>query len=222
MSKFQESVPFGVGINGFGRIGNYFYIVSYLNPCNFVFCKCPRLKYTDMSNLNVWNNKGRLVVRVIAEGKHPQAKIVAINDPFMTPEYMVYLLKHDSVHGVFKGDVSVDGTKVILNGSVIQTFAFKDPSEIPWTSVCAEFVCETSGAFVTADKAGLHLAGGAKKVIISAPPKDDVPMIVMGVNHRQYDANSMHIVSNARYCPLLIIPSATDVRLLVLEYSFSL
>lgn len=132
---------------------------------------------------------------------------MAINDPFMTPEYMVYLLKHDSVHGAFKGEVSVDGTKIILNGLVIQTFAFKDPAEIPWTNVGAEFVCETSGAFVTAEKAGLHLRGGAKKVIISAPPKDEVPMIVMGVNHHQYDANSMHIVSNARYRPnkLLII-----------------
>jgi glyceraldehyde 3-phosphate dehydrogenase len=83
-----------------------------------------------MSNLNIWNNEGRLVVRVIPEGKHPQAKIVAINDPFMTPEYMVYLLKYDSVHGLFKVDVSVDGTIIILNGLAIQTFDFKDPSHL--------------------------------------------------------------------------------------------
>lgn len=88
---------------------------------------------------------------------------MAINDPYMTPEYMVYLLKYDSVHGVFKGEVSVDGTKIILNGLIIQTFAFKDPAEIPWTNVGAEFVCETSGAFVTAEKAGSHLRGEQRK-----------------------------------------------------------
>ena len=85
----------------------------------------------------------------------------------MTPVYMAYLLKNDSVHGQFKGEIVVEGANLIVNGHVIQTFSFKDPSLIPWAASGAEFVAETSGAFVTTDKAELHLLGGAKKVIIS-------------------------------------------------------
>lgn len=85
----------------------------------------------------------------------------------MTPDYMVYLLKHDSVHGLFKGEIHVDGTKIIINGSVIQTFSFKDPKDIPWGAIGAEFVAETSGAFTTQEKASLHLLGGATRVLIS-------------------------------------------------------
>lgn len=85
----------------------------------------------------------------------------------MTTDYMAYLLKNDSVHGPFKGDIMVDGTVLIVNGNVIRTFAFKDPSMIPWASCGAEFVAETSGAFASTDKASLHLLGGARKVIIS-------------------------------------------------------
>lgn len=85
----------------------------------------------------------------------------------MTTEYMAYLLKNDSVHGRFKGDITVDGTNLIINGWGVQTFSFKDPSQIPWGASGVEFVAETSGAFTTTEKAQLHLVGGAKKVVIS-------------------------------------------------------
>merc|ERR1711879_829588 len=124
----------------------------------------------------------------------------AVNDPFMDLKYMVYQLKYDSVHGRFPGSVSCkeDGDKkfLVVDGKQIQIFAEKDPASIPWGTVGAEYVCESTGVFTEKVKAELHIKGGCKKVIISAPPKDAVPIYVMGVNHTEYKASDT-VVSNA-------------------------
>jgi len=143
--------------------------------------------------INGFGRIGRLVTRAAA--KNPNAEIVAINDPFMDLEYMVYLLKYDSVHGIFAGEVTHKDGKLIIDGRSIAIFAEKDPTQIPWGSVDTDVVCESTGVFTTSEKASMHLKGGAKKVIISAPPKDDTPMFVMGVNHTEYAGQK--VVSNA-------------------------
>jgi len=118
----------------------------------------------------------------------------------MDVKYMVYQLKYDSVHGRFPGTVSCkeDGDKkfLVVNSQEIQIFAEKDPAAIPWGAVGAEYVCESTGVFTQKEKAELHIKGGCKKVIISAPPKDAVPIYVMGVNHTEYKATDT-VVSNA-------------------------
>lgn len=143
--------------------------------------------------INGFGRIGRLVTRAAA--KNPNAEIVAINDPFMDLEYMVYLLKYDSVHGIFAGEVTHKDGKLIIDGRSIAIFSEKDPTQIPWGSVDTDVVCESTGVFTTSEKASAHLKGGAKKVIISAPPKDDTPMFVMGVNHTEYAGQK--VVSNA-------------------------
>merc|ERR1711879_370653 len=124
----------------------------------------------------------------------------AVNDPFMDLKYMVYQLKYDSVHGRFPGSVSCkeDGDKkfLVVDGKQIQIFAEKDPASIPWGTVGAEYVCESTGVFTEKVKAELHIKGGCKKVIISAPPKDAVPIYVIGVNHTEYKTTDT-VVSNA-------------------------
>ncbi|MCL2860064.1 MAG: type I glyceraldehyde-3-phosphate dehydrogenase [Oscillospiraceae bacterium] len=136
--------------------------------------------------------------------------IVAINDPFTTAEYMVYMVKYDSVHGRFKGEIKADGDKLIVNGKEIKVFAEMDPKNIPWGQVGVDYVLECSGAFTDTEKASAHLAGGAKKVIISAPSKD-APMFVMGVNHETYD-NSMHVISNASCTTNCLAPLAKVIH----------
>jgi len=155
--------------------------------------------------INGFGRIGRLVCR--AALNHPNAEVVAVNDPFMALDQMVYLFKYDSVHGKFDGEVSTDGKNLIINGKQITVFAEKDPASIPWGASNVFAVCESTGVFRTADKAGLHIKGGAKKVIISAPPKDSSPMFVMGVNHTTYDA-SMNIVSNASCTTNCLAPLA--------------
>lgn len=148
--------------------------------------------------INGFGRIGRLVFR--AAMQNPSVTIKAINDPFMELDYMVYLLKHDSVHSRFKGCISKtkkgDQEFLIVNGLKVRVFHEKDPAQIPWTSAKADYVCESTGVFTDKAKAELHLKGGAKKVIISAPPKDDTPMYVMGVNHTSYKASDT-VVSNA-------------------------
>jgi glyceraldehyde 3-phosphate dehydrogenase len=128
---------------------------------------------------------------------------------------MAYLLNHDSVHGKFElhADADADNNCLNVDGMSIRVFSFKDAAEIPWGEMNVEFVAETSGAFTTMDKAKLHLIGGAKRVVISAPPKDDsIPMFVMGVNHNQYDSNSMEIVSNASCTTNCLAPLAKIIN----------
>merc|ERR1712066_11303 len=122
------------------------------------------------------------------------------NDPFMDLQYMVYMLKYDSVHKQFQGTIATenaDGKEfLIVNEEKIQVFHEKDPAAIGWGSAGAEYVCESTGVFTAKEKAELHLKGGAKKVIISAPPKDSVPIYVVGVNHKEYKSSDT-VVSNA-------------------------
>mmetsp|Transcript_92606 Transcript_92606/g.178621 ORF Transcript_92606/g.178621 Transcript_92606/m.178621 type:complete len:429 (+) Transcript_92606:95-1381(+) len=148
--------------------------------------------------VNGFGRIGRLVLR--ASFSHPDVQVLAVNDPFMPLDYMVYQLKFDSVHGKFGGTISTrseDGREfLIVDGEEIQVFHEKDPAALPWGSVGADYVCESTGIFTQREKASLHLEGGCKKVIISAPPKDDVPMYVVGVNHQNYKASDS-VVSNA-------------------------
>jgi len=138
---------------------------------------------------------GRLVLRAAVE--KGTVEIVAVNDPFIFSDvsYAAYSLKYDSTHGAFPGEIGTDGEHLVINGKKITCFAIRDPADIPWASTGAEYVVESSGAFTTAEKASLHLKGGAKKVVVSAPAKD-VPMFVMGVNHDSY-TKDLQVVSNA-------------------------
>jgi len=148
--------------------------------------------------INGFGRIGRLVFRAGMENQ--KVTMVAINDPFMDLKYMEYLLKYDSVHGSFGGSIESkkEGDKefLVVNGMSVRIFHEKDPASIGWGDVGATFVCESTGVFTTKEKAELHIKGGCKKVIISAPPKDTVPMFVMGVNQEKYTAD-MTVVSNA-------------------------
>merc|ERR1719343_1747114 len=148
--------------------------------------------------INGFGRIGRLVFR--AAMANPDVEVKGVNDPFMELEYMLYQLKYDSVHKRFDGTVATktDGGNefLVVNGKEIAVFHEKDPGSIPWGEVGADYICESTGVFTSKDKAELHIKGGAKKVIISAPPKDSVPMFVMGVNHTEYK-KELTVVSNA-------------------------
>merc|ERR1712151_998084 len=148
--------------------------------------------------INGFGRIGRLVFRAAAA--NPDVKVVAINEPFMDLTYMVYQLSYDSVHRTFKGTVSsevADGKDfLVVNGTKIAVFHEKDPASIPWGASGAGYICESTGVFTAQEKAELHIKGGAKKVIISAPPKDAVPIYVVGVNHTDYKTSDT-VVSNA-------------------------
>lgn len=159
--------------------------------------------------INGFGRIGRLVFR--AAMANPDAVVVAVNDPFMDVQYMRYLLKYDSVHGQFPGEVGVVNGDLCINGETVKVFAEKDPASIPWGSVGAHYVCESTGVFTHGEKARQHLGGGAKKVIISAPAKDNVPMFVMGVNHDQYSP-SYDVVSNASCTTNCLAPLAKVVH----------
>nr|AZL94328.1 glyceraldehyde-3-phosphate dehydrogenase [Nephromyces sp. MMRI]AZL94330.1 glyceraldehyde-3-phosphate dehydrogenase [Nephromyces sp. MMRI] len=144
--------------------------------------------------INGFGRIGRLVFRSAIE--NPSVTVVAINDPFMDHDYMEYLLKYDSVHGKFNKEVTIKDGFMYTGNSKVALFAEKDPASIPWGSVNADYVCESTGVFTSTEGAGKHIQGGAKKVIISAPPKDDTPIFVMGVNNDKY-ITSQNVVSNA-------------------------
>jgi len=159
--------------------------------------------------INGFGRIGRLVCRAAFE--HPEIEIVAINDPFIDLEYMVYMFKYDSTHGQFKGEVRHEGGKLIINGKHITVSMCRNPNEIQWGAAGADYVIESSGVFTTLEKGGLHLQGGAKKVIISAPSAD-APMFVMGVNEDKYDDATMHIVSNASCTTNCLAPLAKIIN----------
>jgi len=148
--------------------------------------------------INGFGRIGRLVFRAAAA--NGDVIISAVNDPFMPLDYMLYQLSYDSVHGAFKGTVSTKtegGNEfLVVNGRDIAVFHEKDPAAIKWGETKTDYVCESTGVFTAKEKAELHIKGGAKKVIISAPPKDDVPMYVMGVNNQNYKKEDT-VVSNA-------------------------
>jgi len=159
--------------------------------------------------INGFGRIGRLVCRAAME--HSDIEVVAINDPFIDLEYMVYMFKYDSTHGKFKGEVSQKDNKLVVNGKSISVSMCRDPAEIKWADAGADFVVESSGVFTTTEKAGLHMKGGAKKVIISAPSAD-APMFVMGVNEDKYDAATMHVVSNASCTTNCLAPLAKIIN----------
>ncbi len=155
--------------------------------------------------INGFGRIGRLVLRAAAE--NDQIDVVGINDPFIDLDYMVYMTKYDSIHGHFKGEVCARDGKLVVNGKEIAVYACKDPAEIPWRDCGAEYIVESTGVFLTAEKASAHFVGGAKKVVMSAPSKDSTPMFVMGVNNTTYD-KSMNIVSNASCTTNCLAPIA--------------
>lgn len=137
-------------------------------------------------------------------------EVVAINDPFITADYMAYMIKFDTVHGKFEGEVSSEEGKLIVNGKEIKVYNQMDPKDIPWGEDGVEYVLECSGVFTTIEKANAHLEAGAKKVIISAPSKD-APMFVMGVNQDKYTPD-MNIISNASCTTNCLAPLAKIIN----------
>jgi len=157
--------------------------------------------------INGFGRIGRLVLRAaVAKG----ATVVAVNDPFISLDYMVYMFKYDSTHGQFKGEVKEDGKFLYVNGNKITVFNEKDPAAINWGAAGAEYVVESTGVFTTTEKALTHTKGGAKKVIISAPSAD-APMFVMGVNHEKYEP-SLQVVSNASCTTNCLAPVAKVIN----------
>ena len=137
-------------------------------------------------------------------------EVVSINDPFISADYMAYIVKFDTVHGRFKGEVRAEDGKLIVNGKEIKVYNETDPKNIPWGADGVEYVLECSGVFTTIEKANAHLEGGAKKVVISAPSKD-APMFVMGVNNDKYTSD-MNIVSNASCTTNCLAPLAKVIN----------
>ena len=158
--------------------------------------------------INGFGRIGRLVFRAAA--KNANVEIVGINDPMISPDYMVYMLKYDSIHGRFDGEVSYEENALIVNGKKIAVYDKMDPAEIPWTECGAEYVVESTGLFTDSEKAAKHLKAGAKKVVISAPSKD-APMFVMGVNQDKY-TKDMTIVSNASCTTNCLAPLAKVIN----------
>lgn len=158
--------------------------------------------------INGFGRIGRLVFRASVE--RDNLDVVAINDPFISVDYMMYMLKYDSVHGRFNGDVSVKGDKLVVNGKEITVFQEMKPEDIAWGKAGADYIIESTGVFTTVDKANAHLKGGAKKVVISAP-SNDAPMFVMGVNENAYK-NDMNIVSNASCTTNCLAPLAKVIN----------
>lgn len=137
-------------------------------------------------------------------------EVVAINDPFITPDYMVYMIKHDTIHGQFNGEVSAEEDAIVINGKRVKVYNEKEPANVPWGDNGVEYVLECSGVFTTIETASAHLQGGAKKVVISAPSKD-APMFVMGVNNETYTPD-MNIVSNASCTTNCLAPLAKVIN----------
>ena len=155
--------------------------------------------------VNGFGRIGRSVLRAAILDKG--IEFVAIND-LTDAKTLAHLLKYDSVHGIFPGDVSVDGDQIIVNGKAIKVLAVRNPAELPWKDLKVDIVLESTGLFTSKDKASLHLAAGAKKVIISAPATDPDITIVLGVNDRDYDKTKHHIISNASCTTNCLAPVA--------------
>ncbi|AZB22870.1 type I glyceraldehyde-3-phosphate dehydrogenase [Kaistella haifensis] len=158
--------------------------------------------------INGFGRIGRLVFRAMTEREN--IEVVGIND-LINAEYMAYMLKYDSVHGEFKGTVSVEGNDLIVNGKKIRVTAEKDPNNLKWNEVGAEYIVESTGLFLTKESAQAHINAGAKKVVLSAPSKDDTPMFVMGVNHNEL-TDDVKILSNASCTTNCLAPLAKVVH----------
>jgi len=158
--------------------------------------------------INGFGRIGRLVFRVLTEREN--VEVVGIND-LVDADYLAYMLKYDSVHGTFKGEVSVEGNTLIVNGQKIRITAEKDPTNLNWNEVGAEYIIEATGIFMTKETAGKHIEAGAKKVILTGPSKDDTPMFVMGVNHTKLKATDT-IISNASCTTNCLAPLAKVIH----------
>ncbi|XP_022133962.1 glyceraldehyde-3-phosphate dehydrogenase [Momordica charantia] len=160
--------------------------------------------------INGFGRIGRLVARVALQSD--DIELVAVNDPFITTDYMTYMFKYDSVHGQWKHhDIKVKDEKTLLfGGKAVTVFGIRNPEEIPWGQAGADYVVESTGVFTDKDKAAAHLKGGAKKVIISAPSKD-APMFVVGVNEKEYKSD-LNIVSNASCTTNCLAPLAKVIN----------
>ncbi len=154
--------------------------------------------------INGFGRIGRLVFRASLD--HKDVEVVGIND-LISPDYMAYMLKYDTVHGRFEGTVDYTDHSIIVNGKEISVFCEKNPADLPWGKVGAEYVVESTGLFLTKEKAQGHIDAGAKKVVMSAPSKDDTPMFVMGVNNTSY-TKDMTFVSNASCTTNCLAPIA--------------
>ena len=158
--------------------------------------------------INGFGRIGRLVFRAAID--NPNIEVKGINDPFIDLDYMVYMLRYDTVHGKFPGTIEVEDGKLVVNGKKIAVYNAMSPAEIPWSECGAEYIVESAGVFTTVDKASGHLKGGAKKVVISAPSAD-APMFVMGVNHDKY-TKDMTVVSNASCTTNCLAPLAKVIH----------
>jgi glyceraldehyde 3-phosphate dehydrogenase len=154
--------------------------------------------------INGFGRIGRLAFRAAVE--RPDIEVVGIND-LVEPDYMAYMLKYDSTHGPFKGTIAVEGGHLVVNGKTIRVTAEKDPANLKWDEVGAEVIIESTGLFLTQETAQKHIDAGAKKVVMSAPAKDDTPTFVMGVNHKELKADQT-IVSNASCTTNCLAPIA--------------
>ena len=158
--------------------------------------------------INGFGRIGRLVFRAGLD--NPNIEFVGINDPFMTPDYCAYMLRYDTIHGQYTGDIKFTEDAIVVNGKTVKFYAEKDPVNIPWGECGADYVVESTGVFTTMEKAEAHLKAGAKKVVISAPSKD-APMFVMGVNQNKYTSD-MNIVSNASCTTNCLAPLAKVIN----------
>ena len=155
--------------------------------------------------INGFGRIGRMVFRSAIKNFADEIEVVGIND-LLDPDYLAYMLMYDSVHGRFEGEVSVDGNNLIVNGKKIRLTSEKDPAALKWDEVGADIVVESTGLFLTKETAEAHIKAGAKKVIMSAPSKDDTPMFVYGVNHKTYAGQA--IISNASCTTNCLAPVA--------------
>ena len=155
--------------------------------------------------INGFGRIGRLVFR--AALNRDDVEVVGLNDPFMNPEYMAYMLKYDSVHGKFPGEVSAEDGALVVNGKKYPVFTAMEVKDIPWASVGAEYICECTGKHLTKELCQGHIDAGAKHVVMGAPSKDDTPMFVMGVNNAKYTSD-MTFVSNASCTTNCLAPIA--------------
>ena len=160
--------------------------------------------------INGFGRIGRLVFRA-AVAQPETFEIVGINDPFIDLDYMVYMVKYDTMHGHFDGTVKAENGKLVVNGKEISVFAEKEPSQIPWGAVEAEYVVESTGVFCTTEKASAHIQAGAKKVVISAPAGNDVPTVVYGVNENIITKDD-HIISAASCTTNCLAPMANALN----------
>jgi len=157
--------------------------------------------------INGFGRIGRLVFRASIDRN--DMEVVAIND-LLDAQYMAYMLKYDSVHGKFKGTVEANGNELVVNGKKIRVTSEKDPANLKWNEVGVDYVVESTGLFLTLETAQAHIRAGAKRVVMSAPSKDDTPMFVMGVNHNQYEGET--IVSNASCTTNCLAPLAKVIH----------